>query len=114
MEKLVWVKHKISGQVVELEERHLGGPLGHMYKVVPEGTKSEVLAHPTTEEEIAKREAAEKRALTRAQNQFEEEASEDAVAAAEAEIEAAQELTETEIEADAQAAEARADKKAGK
>lgn len=101
MEKLVWVKHKISGQVVELEERHLGGPLGHMYKVVPEGTKSEVLAHPTTEEEIAKREAAEKRAATRAENTAEEQV--------EANLEAVEEL-----EAEAAVAESAPDKKAGK
>jgi len=86
MEKLVLVKHKISGQVVELEERHLGGPLGHMYEIVKPGTKSEVLAHPTTEEEIAKREAAEKRKLTIANKAAEEQAAEDAQAAAEAEI----------------------------
>jgi hypothetical protein len=59
-EKMVLVEHKVSGVRVELEERHLGGPLGHMYKVLPEGAslKPEVLAHPTTEDKVAEREAA--------------------------------------------------------
>lgn len=96
-ERLVWAQHKISGVVVELEERHLGGPLGHMYKVVPEGTKSEVLAHPTTEEDIAKREAAEKRKLTLAEKNAEEQVDknvEDAEEQLDASVEAAEEAKE--------------------
>lgn len=88
-ERLVLVQHKISGVVVELDERHLGGPLGHMYKVVPEGTKTEVLAHPTTEEEIAKREAAEKRKLTTAENKAEEQVEKNLEAVEEAQEEKA-------------------------
>jgi hypothetical protein len=60
-EKMVLVEHKVSGVRVELEERHLGGPLGHMYKVLPvdAALKPEVLGHPTTDDKVAEREAAE-------------------------------------------------------
>lgn len=59
---MVLVRHEISGQTVEIDERHLAHPvLGPLYKVV-KVNKPEVLAHPVSEEkaEVIKADAAAK------------------------------------------------------